>query len=206
MKKVEKYLRVFTCLAAVIILFGVVPVSAAENTVGVKIPVVCEGENTDEALSYHLNAETSDFQKVAVDFLRLRDGETDCFSVLYTYPGTYHYTITQGKGTDRKTTYDETAYMVDVYVTEDENGQLSAEPIIYLKGSNEKKESAKFKNIKKVEESKVTSNVKTVEESKVTSNVKTGDMFGNTLFVSGLGIGTALMGFIILRKNRKEDI
>lgn len=192
MKLTAKHIRIVTCLVAMLILFGVLPVCAAEPTVEVKIPVSCTGKNTNESFSYHLNAETKEFQKMAVDYLSMKNGETNSFSVLYTYPGTYHYTVTQSKGTDSKTTYDETVYTVDVYVTEDENGKMSAEPIIYLKGSNEKKQSASFTNTKEV------------EVSKKTGSVKTGDMVKDTLLVSFLGLGTVLIGLMIIRK--KEDI
>lgn len=149
MSRTGKKLRIFTCLAAMLMLFSILPVCAAEKTVEAKIPVSCTGKNTTESFSYHLKAEPSEFQTLAADSLSLRDGETGRFSVLYTYPGTYHYTLSQEKGTDKETTYDETVYKVDVYVTEDEDGRMSAEPIIYLNGSSGKKPSAGFRNIKK---------------------------------------------------------
>lgn len=194
MNKTVKKIRIFTCLAAMLMLFGTVPVCAAEKTVEAKIPVSCTGENTTESFSYHLKAETSEFQTLAADSLSLRDGETGIFSVLYTYPGTYHYTLSQEKGTDKKTTYDETVYNVDVYVTEDEDGRMSAEPVIYLNGSNKKKQSAGFRNIKKL------------DTNKTTGNVKTGDRSNTAFWIAASGLSAMLMGIMVLRKKKQEDL
>lgn len=193
MNEAVKKLRIFTCLAAMLMLFSTMPVCAAEKTVEAKIPVSCTGENTTESFSYHLKAETSEFQTLSADSLSLRDGEIGIFSVFYTYPGTYHYTLSQEKGTDKKTTYDETVYNVDVYVTEDEDGRMSAEPIIYLNGSNKKKQSAGFRNIKKL------------DTNKTTGNVKTGDMSNTALWIAASGFSAMLMGIMILRR-KKEDL
>lgn len=194
MSRTGKKIRIFTCLAAMLMLFSTLPVYAAEKTVEAKIPVLCTGKNTKESFSYHLKAETSEFQTLTTDSLSLRDGETGSFSVLYTYPGTYHYTISQEKGTDKKTTYDETVYKVDVYVTEDEDGRMSAEPVIYLNGSNEKKQSASFINVKKL------------DTNKTPGNVKTGDASNTAFWFATLGLSTMLMGIMILRRKKKEDM
>lgn len=194
MNEAVKKLRIFTCLAAMLMLFSILPVCAAEKTVEAKIPVSCTGENTTESFSCHLKAEPSEFQTLATDSLSLRDGETGSFSVLYTYPGTYHYTLSQEKGTDEKTTYDETVYNVDVYVTEDEDGRMSAEPVIYLNGSSEKKQSAGFRNIKKL------------DTNKTTGKVKTGDRSNAAFWIAASGLSAMLMGIMVLRKKKQEDL
>lgn len=124
-------------------------VKAEEKKVTAKIPVSCTGENTDESFVYLLEGGHSEYEKVAEENLTLKDGEKGFFVIDYTYPGTYHYTIQQKKGTDNATTYDGTVYNVDVYVTENESGVMSAEPVIYVKGSAEKKAEASFVNSKK---------------------------------------------------------
>ena len=159
------------------------------KTVEAEIPVSCTGENTTESFSYHLKAETSEFQTLSADSLSLRDGETGSFSVLYTYPGTYHYTLSQKKGTDKKTTYDETVYNVDVYVTEDEDGRMSAEPVIYLNGSSGKKQSAGFRNIRKLD--------------KTAGNVNTGDTSSTAFWIAASGLSTMLMGIMISRRKKE---
>lgn len=192
MSRTGKKIRILTCLVAVFMLFNTLPVYAAEKTVEARIPVSCTGKNTKESFSYHLKAETSEFQTLMADSLSLRDGETGSFSVLYTYPGTYHYTISQEKGTDKKTTYDETVYKVDVYVTEDEDGKMSTEPVIYLNGSSEKKQSASFINTKKL------------DTNKTPGNVKTGDTSNTAFWFATSGLSAMLIGIMILRR-KKED-
>lgn len=189
MSKTGKKIRILTYLAAMLMLFSIVPVCAAEKTVEAEIPVSCTGENTTESFSYHLKAETSEFQTLSADSLSLRDGETGSFSVLYTYPGTYHYTLSQKKGTDKKTTYDETVYNVDVYVTEDEDGRMSAEPVIYLNGSSGKKQSAGFRNIRKLD--------------KTAGNVNTGDTSSTAFWIAASGLSTMLMGIMISRRKKE---
>ena len=191
MSRTGRKIRILTYLAAVLMLFSIVPVCAAEKTVEAEIPVSCTGENTTESFSYHLKAETSEFQTLSADSLSLRDGETGSFSVLYTNPGTYHYTLSQEKGTDRKTTYDETVYNVDVYVTEDEDGRMSAEPVIYLNGSSGKKQSAGFRNIRKPD--------------RTAGNVNTGDTSSTAFWIAASGLSTMLMGIMISRR-KKEDM
>lgn len=189
MSRTGKKIRILTYLAAMLMLFSIVPVCAAEKTVEAEIPVSCTGENTTESFSYHLKAETSEFQTLSADSLSLRDGETGSFSVLYTYPGTYHYTLSQKKGTDKKTTYDETVYNVDVYVTEDEDGRMSAEPVIYLNGSSGKKQSAGFRNIRKLD--------------KTAGNVNTGDTSSTAFWIAASGLSTMLMGIMISRRKKE---
>lgn len=189
MSRTGKKIRILTYLAAVLMLFSIVPVCAAEKTVEAEIPVTCTGENTTESFSYHLKAETSEFQTLSADSLSLRDGETGSFSVLYTYPGTYHYTLSQKKGTDKKTTYDETVYNVDVYVTEDEDGRMSAEPVIYLNGSSGKKQSAGFRNIRKPD--------------RTAGNVNTGDTSSTAFWIAASGLSTMLMGIMISRRKKE---
>ena len=189
MSRTGKKIRILTYLAAMLMLFSIVPVCAAEKTVEAEIPVSCTGENTTESFSYHLKAETSEFQTLSADSLSLRDGETGSFSVLYTYPGTYHYTLSQKKGTDKKTTYDETVYNVDVYVTEDEDGRMSAEPVIYLNGSSGKKQSAGFRNIRKPD--------------RTAGNVDTGDTSSTVFWIAASGLSTMLMGIMISRRKKE---
>lgn len=189
MSRTGKKIRILTYLAAMLMLFSIVPVCAAEKTVEAEIPVSCTGENTTESFSYYLKAETSEFQTLSADSLSLRDGETGSFSVLYTYPGTYHYTLSQKKGTDKKTTYDETVYNVDVYVTEDEDGRMSAEPVIYLNGNSGKKQSASFRNIRKLD--------------KTAGNVNTGDTSNTAFWIAASGLSTMLMGIMISRRKKE---
>lgn len=121
-----------------------------EKAVTVRIPVFCTGTNTTEGFIYELSGESMEFQTIESRTLTLRDKEKGEFRITYTYPGTYHYTVVQNKGSDSDTTYDGTVYYVDVYVTEDETGNMYAEPVVYLQGESGKKAELSFTNEKKL--------------------------------------------------------
>lgn len=108
------------------------PVSAAEKSVSVQIPVSCIGKNSSETFQYQILPETTQFQELESDSLSLKDGETGVFRISYQVPGAYHYSVRQLKGNHSRTAYDETVYSVDVYVTEKEDGAMAAEAIAYM--------------------------------------------------------------------------
>ncbi len=121
---------------------------AAEKQVEVQIPVRCEAETDSESFTYELSGESSGHAVVKADTLLLKNGEQGTFTITFDYPDTYHYTVSQRQGTEEKTIYDNTVYQVDVYVTEDADGVLHAEPVAYVKGSTEKKAEICFHNQK----------------------------------------------------------
>ena len=124
----------------------VVSVKAEEKSVTVKIPVTCTGTNTTERFTVELEGGDSEYEQVQEKTLELSDGEEKQFVVTCHYPGTYHYTVRQKAGTDEKTTYDDTTYQVDVYVTENEQGALGVTPVAYVKGQTEKLEKLSYQN------------------------------------------------------------
>lgn len=123
-----------------------------QKAVAVQIPVSCEKTDTEEVFHYEIEGIETAYEQGQVTKLDLRSGEKGEFWILYTYPGTYHYTVSQAKGTDAYTTYDDTIYKVDVYVTEQADGRLTAEPVLYREGAKEKKEALTYTNIRKVPE------------------------------------------------------
>lgn len=149
--------EVYRFCAAVLMLLAMclpAPAYAAEpgaggKTVTAQIPVSCTGTNTTEQFVFRLTGESSPFQTVENETLILKDKEKGFFRITYTYPGTYHYTVSQEKGKDSATTYDDTVYCADVYVAEDEKGNLYADPVVYIEGESEKKAELSFFNEKK---------------------------------------------------------
>lgn len=125
---------------------SMVSAADAKKTVETHIPVYCNADNIESAFAYTLSSESTENQNVKCGKLTLKDGEKGVFTVEYTYPGTYHYEVRQTKGNDEQISYDDTVYAVDVYVTEDENGKMSAEPVAYVQDHDEKKESLDFVN------------------------------------------------------------
>lgn len=128
------------------------PVSAAEKSVSVQIPVSCIGKNSSETFQYQILPETTEFQDMESDSLSLKDGETGEFQISYQVPGTYHYSVRQLKGNHSRTAYDETVYSVDVYITEKEDGTMAAEAIAYRKPEAEKKDCLSFVNTVSIEQ------------------------------------------------------
>ena len=98
---------------------------------------------------------------------------------------------------------------MDVCVTENEEGKLFAQPILYLKGEDVKKEELAFKNTREIE--KVSSgNPNTPEEkSDVKHKVKTGDMINLLLWsvflvISGMVLIIAILQKYRMRREEKE--
>lgn len=155
---------VFLC----ILIMNLLPFTVwAAAPVDAKIPVSCIGKNTNEAFNVILKMESEEFQKADTTVISLKNGETGAFTIHYTCPGTYQYQVYQEKGTDKSTTYDSTVYTVDVYVTEDENGVMHTEPVIYEKGKDEKCADAHFENVKETGKTSHTGIVNTGDKTKL---------------------------------------
>ena len=159
---------------SLILLLGVSSTTVfAEDTGGVtaRIPVSCVAENTDEDFTYQITGESTEYEIIKNDSLVLGNGDTGVFEIDYTYPGTYSYEILQLSGNDDKTTYDTTVYDVDVFVTENEEGILSLEPIIYISGEADKKADCKFTNVRQSGIVGGVQNVKTGDNTNVSSYI-----------------------------------
>ena len=181
----------------------------AEKTVTARIPVVCEKVDSEETFRYQLKGSPSQYEEIEQTELELKGGEKGYFQISYHYPGTYYYTVSQIAGTDKKTTYDNTEYQVDVYVTESENGELFAQPILYLKGEDEKKAELAFKNTRETE--KGSSNTPNTAKGKTDTRhkVKTGDttdivLWSVFLVISGMVLITATLQKNRMRREEKE--
>ena len=215
--KKKKVMKVMTMVMLFLTLMSAAvcnPVSVeasdtAEKTVTARIPVVCEKVDSEETFHYQLKGSPSQYEEIEQTELELKSGEKGYFQISYHYPGTYHYTVSQIAGTDKKTTYDNTEYQVDVYVTESENGELFAQPILYLKGEDEKKAELAFKNTRETE--KGSSNTPNTAKGKTDTRhkVKTGDttdiiLWSVFLVISGMVLITATLQKNRMRREEKE--
>ena len=210
-KKVMTMVMLFLTLmsAAVCNPVSVEASDTAEKTVTARIPVVCEKVDSEETFRYQLKGSPSQYEEIEQTELELKGGEKGYFQISYHYPGTYYYTVSQIAGTDKKTTYDNTEYQVDVYVTESENGELFAQPILYLKGEDEKKAELAFKNTRETE--KGSSNTPNTAKGKTDTRhkVKTGDttdiiLWSVFLVISGMVLITATLQKNRMRREEKE--
>ena len=116
------------------------------KTVNAVIPVTCEVKGTASDEKFTVNINSSDLFLPTEKSLILGNGETGDFDIPINYPGTYKYDINQEAGNTKGATYDKTIYKAEVFVTEDDNGVLSAETIVYTRDSNNKSASCKFVN------------------------------------------------------------
>lgn len=144
-KSVKKpFLSIWALILTAVLLAA--PVYAAEAGCKVQLPVACTGG--DETFQFDLAYEEAQGQTVENGTLFLKSGESGYFVIAYDSPGTYYYTVSQKAGSDSRTTYDKTVYQVEVWVTVNDDGILSAAPVIYAEGSQDKKAELKFVNSK----------------------------------------------------------
>lgn len=198
----KRYLFFILCLSILLS----TPVHAEEKYVTAKIPVECVGENCDEQFTYVLLADGGENQNdIENSRFSLSDGGKDYFEIKFFCPNTYKYKVKQEKGSDKDTTYDETVYDVDVYVTEDEKGKMFSEVVVYAGENGEKNSECKFVNKKVVEASETTP--VSANNSGVAGVVKTGDETQVELMVLCLVMSAFVLSVIMLysRLKRKDE-
>ncbi|MDO4490899.1 MAG: FctA domain-containing protein [Lachnospiraceae bacterium] len=176
----------FRMRAGVLVLLGILavlfcfPCSAeAAVPVSVRIPVTCSGGKDEENCVIVMEMETEEQQTVDQLQIRLKPGEEGAFSIHYVVPDTYHYRIRQEAGSDRDVIYDSRVYEVEVFVTEDDKGQLHGETVVSKMGTREKSAAVHFENSVKSTPVKGNPPVKPV-------NVQTGDSQQPLLYVAFL--------------------
>lgn len=151
MRKIRKYFLAsfIACMLAALS----IPVAAyAAKPVTAKIPVAMKGEMTDERFECVLSG--TDLQenshcKASTETVTLGDGETSDITFTVDYPGTYSFQISQKKGTDINTIYDENVYQIKIFAVESGSGVLSAQPIVFKEGDSDKETSVSFSNLRK---------------------------------------------------------
>ncbi len=172
-------------LSYVFLLFSAaILVEAQTVPVNGRIPVSVSGGNPLETFTILLEPETQELQSPEQLFLRLKAEEAGEFSIAYTVPGTYRYTVRQNKGSDSKTAYDSSVYEVEMVVTEDEKGVLHAEPVVYGSDREEKKAEIRFTNTAESTPSK---------NQRTSSEVQTGDTTELPLYLGLLAASTAVL-------------
>ena len=120
-----------------------VQTTQAEKVVEANIPVSCTAQGSKEIFEVVMTGNDS---KPSESELQMKDGSTKNFALLFRTPGTYHYEISQRAGKEKNTTYDSTVYDAAVYITENDNGELSAETIVFQKGGSQKSDKCSFVN------------------------------------------------------------
>lgn len=167
--------RIIPVLAALFIL--ACPASAmAKGMVTANIPAALSG-GADTSAVLRLESRDGDAKE---EKITVKNGDTAYFKVPFECPGTYRFSVTRElpDKTDGAV-YGSESYLVDVYVTEDQYGKLSADPVIYLEGNNVKKDACYYTDVPEKPESEGSSSdshadpIKTGDETPVMSLVLT---------------------------------
>lgn len=236
-------MRRFLCCAAVCILSlffvpaGVCDAESVYDPVTAEIPVSCLLQNGGDETSFRI--EITALQQTSPlpspEFRMIRPDSTEFFSVTADEPGSYQYRISEIPGTEPGMIYDDTVYLVTVYVENDENGKLLWAVTAQKEESEEKPDKIEFINENTVTTTTTatttatsttttttttatvtqTTTATTVTETTTTAtqpsridriiNVLTGDFTPVRLFVT-LGIGAAAVGCtMMLLRKRKND-
>ena len=182
-----------------------VSASAADNIVA-KIPVTCEAKNIDGSFTYSISGDDSEYVSILKDTLKLQNGDTGYFETEISYPGTYHYEITQDSCPYEYVKADDSKYEADVYVTEDESGKMEADTVVYKSGSKEKVDSCKYSNISNYKENINENPAQTKDTgSSSKSAVKTGDQNPIELLAAIAVISGIILIWLLVRlKLRRE--
>lgn len=237
MKSLLFKLSILFALLCAFVINPTLIVNAEDNTtspefqkaVTVQIPVSCIAEGIDETFQFQcISMETyrSEHQKVMLDHIQLKDNENGNFQVNIFYPGTYRYDVSEARGTSKNIAYDETIYEVDIFVSENEYGNMDTEVVAFKKGAEEKVDSLSFHNMandKTGAEIDKTENGKTEPSGKenitdVKPDVKTNQK-GNTVKTGDTGIkriacflmmlilsgGVILLSLRIKRRGKSEN-
>ena len=119
------------------------PVCAAEK-VNAVLPVTCTARESTEKFAVLIEGDS--VYKASPSIVYLSDGDNKSFTVSIDMPGDYKYKIYQKKGNNKNTDYDKTIYQAEVFVTEDDDGELNADTVVFSNGSSEKSAACSFVN------------------------------------------------------------
>lgn len=184
----------------------------AADPVDAIVPVSCTAEGSTESFTVSIQGDSG--FKASPEKLELKDGESKDFTISINLPGDYKYKIYQEKGTEKNTEYDSNVYQAEVFVTEDEDGKLNADTVVFTNGSNEKSPKCEFINkvAKDIEKkgngnssggsSSGGSSATQKSSSSGTSRVKTG-VETNELIYVGVGLFGMIVAAMAVKKRRK---
>ncbi len=189
------------------------PVYAA-NPVDAIIPVSCTAEGSTESFTVVIQGDSR--FKASPESFELKNGKSKNFTISVNLPGDYKYKIYQEKGTEKNTEYDSSVYQAEVFVTEDENGKLNADTVVFTNGSNEKSPKCEFIN-KVTKESEQNGNGDSNSgssssggsatqkgSSSGTSRVKTGVETSEFMY-AGIGLIGMIVAIMAMRKGTKKS-
>ena len=182
--------------------FYMIVLGDAKKEAMVEIPVSCSAKDCEEDFAFLLEAEKSPYLQLKENLIRLKDGETGRFELIFIFPGTYHCRISQKKGKTTGVSYDDTIYEAVVYVTEDEEGNMDAKTVVFPDNSKEKASSCQFIN-KKAKKKRIATEKK--PDVKRSNSVQTGDLSAPEYWLITAFFALLSAGIVWRLKIRKEE-
>ena len=113
----------------------------------VPVPVNCEisGRSAEKIYEFVIEKLDGNVPSAKEELITIDGSGTNTFKIVVKEPGTYRYKVYEKAGTDSNIIYDDTVYMVTIYVTDDGNGKLQYQ-IILSKDDMVKPTSVDFAN------------------------------------------------------------
>lgn len=217
----KRWIRIVlgTVMAAMCILNVTISAFAEENP-GVSIPVTVSLSGTlpkpAEDFTVNLRADDASYPMPEgaegdVYTMTITGEDTKNFPVIsYDRVGVYTYTIYQTAGSNKKCTYDDTEYLLTIYITNAEDGSgLEAAAVLYPDSEGDKLPGAEFKNeyetVTVKPETPDTS--KTPDTPKTSDAPKTGDETNPLLYavLIAVSLGIIVTLFLTRRARRTEE-
>ncbi|MBR2549581.1 MAG: LPXTG cell wall anchor domain-containing protein [Clostridiales bacterium] len=143
---VSKFMTAAAALCTVLLFFGFrVNAEFRHAEIQAVVPFTCENVNYT-ANEYEIVIEKLDEASPLPDVVtkKISAGD-DSFTIGIDEPGTYQYKVYENAGTDSKITYDDTTYIVTLFVTSDDAGKLDYK-VILSKGGMVKPSEITFVN------------------------------------------------------------
>ncbi len=133
---------------ALVLAFSGFYAKAAQAAVSVRVPVLCRA-NEDDGI-YITKMEALDdtlLETIREGLLYLKNTESGDLVMEFTEPGNYHYRVLQDGELSSDENFDDTTFVVDVYVSRNSDGTLVAEPVVYEANGDQKKTAIRFLNM-----------------------------------------------------------
>lgn len=182
------------------------PALAAGNTeVSIPVTVALTGTKPKPEEKYTIELESTPAGQPmpTKSTMTITGADKDSFKIQFDTVGVYYYTITQKPGTNKKCTYDKTVYLVEVYITNNQDMTGLESTVLVYKQIDMKDTADGQTDSKKVDEILFTNKYK-VQSS---GTPKTGDESSPLLYgmLIALGLGILLALFFTRRPRTMEE-
>lgn len=143
-----KIIAAAMCLLSIVFFFAREMKTYAYERISAVIPVNCLYVNDDTSLIYEIKieSENKNSPEPVSDVLNVTENGTGYFEINITEPGTFSYKLYEIAGSDPYIQYDESVYVVKVFVENGEDDDLKYSVSAFHIGDEHKLENIEFKN------------------------------------------------------------